>query len=338
MAEFARVLKTATDRYVKGANNETIENSIVLRELKRRNRIKYNYSGKALTWQLKYKQRTLTPVEDMEAIQFARQNLYEQPTLPWRGYRMQDAISEKERLMVKGNEALVQIWPGKMESIMEDANDRLNVEMFIDGNASGQTEQFHGLESIFGYTAHATNTYAAGNESYAGLTLNATHGTASDASAYTPKLVNEGSTALSSWTTNPTKIVRYLISACTIKNNRRGRPDMVLMNEARFLAFKDALASEERYIVGSKEQSNIKAGIEELTYDGVRLTWDYDCGADRCYCINFDHIELCLLTPRLWYSKVGYDHSRDAHTFSVNIWGNLKMNPRYQGKSKDMTS
>ncbi|MHC4644222.1 MAG: phage major capsid protein [Planctomycetota bacterium] len=336
MAEFARALQAATAKYLKGAANETIQNSIILSELKKRGRIKYNQSGTSIDWRIKYKQRTLTPVADMEDLQFARQNLYVSATLPYRGYRMQDAISEKERQMVKGTEALMQIWPGKMESLMEDANDRLSAELFVDGNATGNTEKFHGLESIFGAaTGTSTTQWTTSSETYAGLTLAAVHGTESDSSAYSPQILEESYTDYGTWASNPTKIVRALVSGCTLRNNKRGRPDMVMTGENRYNQFKDKLASEEQIMAGPPTRERTYAGLKGIAYDGVEVTWDFDCGTALAYCLNFDHIELRILTPRLWYSRSDYDHGKDAHTFSVNILGNMRINPRYQGKSLD---
>ena len=114
MAEFARLLKAATAKYLKGAANETIQNSILLSKMQKRGRIKYNQTGKTLDWRLKYKQRALNGREDMEHREFARKDLYKELTLPWRGYSMEDAISRKERLMCRGDEALIQIWPERM--------------------------------------------------------------------------------------------------------------------------------------------------------------------------------------------------------------------------------
>jgi hypothetical protein len=324
---------------VRGAANETIQNSILLSRLKSRGRLMFNQSGKTLDWQIKYKQRALDGREDMETTQFARQNLYVNATLPWRGYVMQDAISQKERYMVRGNEALVQIWPNKMRSMAEDAQDRMNIELFDDGNASGNEKKIHGLESIYAYTTStSTSQYATSNESYAGLALNAVHGTESDATAYSPHLVNEAYTDYSTWTTNPTKISRALISACTVKNGRKGSPDLLLMNEARYLIFKDKLASEERYLISQETIEDLKAGFRALWYDGVEATWDYDCGADRTYCLNLDQIELRCLSPDLFYSQAHYSIEQDAHLWSMMFWGNMRINPRYQGKSKDFTS
>jgi len=340
MAEFARVLATSIAKYVKGAANETIQNSILLSMLKKKGRLIYNDSGKTLDWQIKHKQRDLDGREDMEQVTFERQNLYVNATLPWRGYVMQDAISQKERLMVRGNEALVQIWPNKMRSMMEDAQDKMNIQLFVDGNASGNEKKIHGLESIFAYTTStSTSEFATCNESYAGLTLNAVHGTESDATAYSPALVNEAYTDFSSWTSNPTKIARSLVSATTVKNGKKGRPDLMLTTETRYNQFKNALASEERYVVSDEKViDNLKAGFRGVMFDGVLMMWDYDCTADVTYCLNLDQIEFRCLSSDLFYSKTHYSIEQDAHLWSVMTWGNMRINPRYQGKSADYSS
>jgi len=332
MAEFARALQACTAKYVKGAANETIQNSILLNRLKQRGRILYGQSGTSLDWRIKTKQRTLRAREDMEAQQFTRQNLYESATLPWRGYDMQDAISEKERLMCRGDEALIQIWPDKMRSMADDAMDQMNKELFVDGNATGYEKSIHGLESIFGCTGTTTAQYGTSSESYAGLSPAAIHGTESATSPYSPQIVNDSYTSFGSWaTTGCILIARSLISACRIKNNRRSSPDLLLTNEARYLAFKNELVAEERYVI-AEETKDLAAGFRGLTFDGVEVLWDFDCGAVT-YCLNLDQIELRVLPKELFYAKTSYDQHQDAHLFSMHFWGNMRINPRYQGKS-----
>jgi hypothetical protein len=336
MAEFARVLDAAIAKYLKGAANETIENSILLSRLKRHGSLVYNQSGTSLDWRIKITQRALSGVEDMESIQFTRQNLYESATLPWRGYRMQDAISRKERLMVKGKEAIIDIWGRKMRDMMEDANDRLSAELFVDGNGTGNSKRFHGLESIFGAaTSTTTSQYATSSESYAGLSPTAVHGTNSTTTPYSPHLVNDTYTNYSSWATSPTEITRALISACTVNNNAKSRPDLILTTEARYLQFKDILASEEQIQAGPPTRETTHAGFKGISYEGTEVVWDYDCTSSVTYCLNLKQMGLYLLTPNLWYSESGYSHAQDSYQFSVNIWGNMKINPRYQGKSAD---
>ncbi|MHC4250996.1 MAG: phage major capsid protein [Planctomycetota bacterium] len=338
MAEFLRVLRTSIAKYVKGAANETIQNSPLLAMLQKRGRMIFNDSGKTLDWQIKTKQRALTPRTDMEQIQFARQNLYENATLPWRGYVMQDAISQKERYMVRGKEALVQIWPNKMRSMMEDARDRMNIEVYVDGNASGNEEKIHGLESIFGGTGTTTTEYATSSESYAGLSPAAVHGTESATSPYSPQLVQETYTGFGTWASNPTKVSRSLISACRIKNGKMGSPDVLITTESRYNEFKNALASEERYIIAEQVIEGLKAGFRGLAYDGVDVIWDFDCPSARTYCLNLDQIEFRCLSPDLFYSRTEYSIEQDAYLWSVMHWGNMRINPRYQGKAADFSS
>lgn len=333
MAEFLRVLRTSIAKFVRGASNETIQNSILLNMLKKRGRVSFNNSGKTLDWQIKTKQRELKSRTDMAQTTYQRQNLHEAATLPWRGYVMQDAISQKERFMVRGQEALVQIWPDRMKDMMEDASDRMNIELFIDGNLAGNEEQLHGLESIFGATSPTTTSkYATSNESYAGLTLSAVHGTESATTPYSPHLVNEAFTGFGTWASNPTKISRTLISACRVNNKRKSVPDLLLMNESRYLDFKDALTTE-RFII-SEEVKDVAAGFKSFSYDGVDVMWDFDCPADLTYCLNLDQIEFRSLAPDLFYSKAVYSIEQDAHLWSVMNWGNMRINPRYQGQSK----
>jgi hypothetical protein len=343
VAEWERVIQAAMTKHAKGASNETMQKSVLLGMLKDRGRISYNESGKDMDWKVKYKQITLEATSDMEAYTFQRHNLYKTFTLDWRGARMGDVISEKERLMIRNKEALISIWAPKADILREDAVDQLNKWMYYDGNATGYTKCFHGLASIFGYTAASTSLYAAANDTYGGQTLNAKHGTEADATAYSPHLVNEGATEFGSWTSNPTKVMRYLVSATTVKNAAGGRPDIALTTESRYNVFKDSLASEEQYVVDAKDITKLSAGFQGVRYDGLDLTWDYDYNCTgglgtSTVALNLSKIKLRLLTKQLFVGDSSYDIDRHAYLFDLVTWGNLEINPRYQGKSADFSS
>lgn len=339
MAEFGRVLQAAHAQYLKGVDKEVVQNSILLSMLKKRNKIKTGQSGHSLTWRLKTSQRELTPTGDMEAIQFARQNLYTTATLDWRGYVMQDAISQKERLMVRGPEAIIDIWAEKVEDMREDFLDRMNVELFRDGNATGNEERFHGLDSIFdGYTA-GTTAYVASNESYAGLTLAATHGTESASTPYSPHLVNakhEWDGSSTTFASQPIECVRALVSACSVGNKPSMRPDVCLTTESWYLTLLNDMQAEEQ--IAAKDSELTAIGFQAVQVDGVPVTWDYDCAASKMYCLNLNKIEIRLLSSQLADGETSYDHGRRAYLFSMGCWGNIKIHPRYQGLLKDFSS
>jgi hypothetical protein len=338
MAEYERILQAAMTKHAKGASNETLQKSIVLSMLKKRGRISYGESGTDFDWRIKYRQIVLEGTSDMEAYSFQRHNLYKKFTLDWRGARIGDIISEKEKLMCRGAEQIINLWGQKADVLKEDAQDQLNKWMFYDGNATGYTKNFHGLASILAYTTLTTNTsqYATGVDSYGGQTLSAVHGTESDATAYTPFHLNEAYTDYSSWASNPTKVMRALISGCTVKNEPGGKPDVAMTTEARYIQFKDKLASEEQYTVSGSEIKSLAAGFDAVRYDGVELTWDYDynctggLGATTA-CWNFSKCKLRMLTSQLFEGMTSFDHDRRAYLFDLVSWGNLEFNPRYFG-------
>jgi hypothetical protein len=336
MAEFERATIAAIPKYEKKASNDVIEHSILLSELERRKRILYNQSGTSFEKRLRVEQATLYAMADMEALQFARTNPYAETTLPWREYRMQNTISDKEKEMVKGNEALIQIWANRVRDLREDFRDKLNVELFVDGNATGNTKKLHGLESIFGASAcTSANSYTSSSETYAGLTLAAAHGTWSSTTPYSPHLVNENATAWGTWGSSPLDIARRLISACTIRNSKSARPDMLLTTETRYLQFLDALQAEERIMAHSPTPEKTYSGFKAIEFDGIQVLWDYDCTASCTYCLNLDQMEFRVLKPQLLAMRSAYDITRNAHLTELYLYGNLWIHPRYQGKSKN---
>lgn len=343
MPEYERIIQAAQEKFAKGASNETIQRSVILNTLKKRGRITYNDSGRDFNWKTKYKQIELETTSDMEAYTFQRHNVYKNFKLDWRGGRIGDVISEKERLITRGPQQIIDLWGTKAEVLKEDAMDQLNKWMYYDGNATNYTKNFHGLKSILSYaTASTTDQYGTGNDSYGGQTLNAVHNTESDATAYTPAHVNEKYTDYGSWASQPLKIMRALVSACTVKNTADGRPDLAITTEARYLQFKDALASSERYLVSGQDITKLSSGFDAVRYDGLDLTWDYDydgTGAlgDSTVAINTRKMKLRLLTKQLFTGSSSFDHDRRAYLFDLVIWGNLELNPRYFGWSRDLT-
>jgi hypothetical protein len=342
MAEFERVMQAAMRKYARGVSNETIQRSVILSMLKKKGRISTKESGKDMDWAVKYRQTALVGTSDMEAYTFQRENQYRRLVLDWRGARIGGVISDKERRMVRGKEKLIDIWGPKLETLREDAEDQLNKWMLYDGNATGYEKHFHGLKSIMAYsTSTATVQYGTCNETYGGQTLNAVYPTESDASAYSPKHVNEKYSAYGSWTTSGTKILRALISACTVANEPSARPDVAITTEARYLAFKNLLASEERYQVGAKDLKTLSAGFEGVRYDGLELTWDADWSGimgNSTMCLNFNKMKLRLLTDELFEGDSEYDIHRKAYLYDLITWGNLEISPRYFGWSKDLTA
>lgn len=340
MAEFARALKAAIPRYEKGASNETIKHSILLSMLEKRGRIKYNWSGTSFEKRMRVKQATLQAMADMEAVTFAREDPYEETTLPWREYRMTHVISDKEKEMVKGNEQLIDIWASRTEDLKDDFKDLFNKELYIDGNATANTKRWHGLESIFGAvgSAGAGDNFESSSESYAGLTFAGAHGDAADREqeAYQPVLMNEVSTGMdpSSYTTYasaPIERWRRIIEACSIQNTKAGRPDLGLTTENRYVQLLNKLQGEERIMAMQKTQE-WSVGATGVEVDGVPITWDADCSSSRGYCLNLDKMEIRMLKKTFVAMRTAFDIKQNAHLTVIYAYGNIWIHPRYQGK------
>lgn len=341
MAEFSRAVTLATHKFVKGVNDETFQNSVTLGMLRNRGKVTFNNSGDELTWRIKKKQRTLSAVGDMNVTQFTRQDLYQKATLPWRGYEMQDMISDKEKLMCRGKEAIWNYWAGMMESMRTDWLDQMNKELFYDGNASGKENNFHGFESIFGDASTSVSTmFAKCSETYAGIAMDATHGSETSTTYFSPCIVHENDDVHfpSGWTSSPLKIGRALISGTTVKGGKLFRPDVLMMSETRFLHFKNQLTASERFTAPSPEVT--KLGFKSLEFDGVAIITDFDIlegdSTEHLYCLNFDQMELNMLTSQLFVAETEKDIKQSAFLFKYKTYGNLRINPRYQGKSQDV--
>lgn len=334
MAEWDRVLQATHNKYVKGVIDETLEHRLMFWTLKKMGKIKYNQFGDQLTWRVKKAKRTLNTYDDGEQVTFQRVNLYASPALPWRGYTMEDMITKKERLMNKGDAAIFKVYDSMVESMREDFTELLNAEFWRDGNATGMTSRFHGIESIFGYTA-STASYATSNESYAGITMSAVYGTNSATSYFCPCLHDEHNT-VHTWASAPLTVVRYTIQGAIHGNTPKGRPTMVVTDKVRYLDFKAALQAEEEIMAGDRDMTY--AGFQNVTFDGIPVTFDEDHAASCLHALNFNHIELNILGSQLIEAESEYDIGRKAFVFSMDTFGNFKINPRFQAKSADFSA
>jgi hypothetical protein len=88
-----------------------------------------------------------------------------------RGYKMVDAISEKEMLQNKGKHAIIKLFGKMADDMKKQAGNRLCAEFYVDGNASGNSKRLMGLESFM-----SVNTGAQVATDPLATTLNDTYG------------------------------------------------------------------------------------------------------------------------------------------------------------------
>lgn len=362
--EWTGVVNTTAKKYLKGASDNTIRSRLLLAMMQRRGRISYRHSGYELRFQIEYLQPPVRSYGDGGIIDYARQDRWRQLVLPWRGYYTSDAMTEKERLMNRSTEQLIdryaQITPG-LEKAIRDA---FGKEIYIDGYASGNLDRLIGLESFMGvdsYTPVDDDVVMQPDDNYGGksTTLQSEGGSWSSDVLSTarpilessfvydwpdgngdsrfdwlsPKLVRWNSHiwtggSAEDWETNCERCIRRTILWQTITGGQEGRPDLFLTTGHLLYDFKNNFAGSTRVVIPHKEAEDLGFG-DTLNLDGVAVSAEFDCPVNTAYGLNLNQMEMMCLYNQLFYPMgPEWDPRTMSYLFCVAFFGNMKFNPK----------
>lgn len=360
--EFSTVINTTAKKYLKGASDNTIRSRLLLAMMQRRGRLTYKHSGYELRFQVEYLQPPVRSYGDGGIVDYARQDRWRQLVLPWRGYYTADAMTEKERLMNRSTEQLInryaQITPGLEKAI----RDTFGKEIYIDGYASGNLDRLIGLDSFTGVAAGTleTDLVAQPEDNYGGKSTalqgeggswsnligssanqpNTTLGTdwpdGSGESRYdwlSPKLINWSSDrwvsgSAQSWEDTCERALRRTILWQTITGGQEGRPDIFVMTGQMLYDFKNKYSDRQRVYVPHKEAQDLGFG-DTLNLDGCAVAAEFDCPVNSAYGLNLNQMELMCLYNQLFYPMgPEWDPRSMSYLFCVAFFGNMKFNPK----------
>ncbi len=162
---FARSLQANIANYLKGAEDATIQSSVLLSKLKKKGRIKTGGTGNYLDWKLKGGRRSLTPITEGAAFDVERSNNYANLQLNWYGYQMNDAMTEMERLQNgNGPTQIIKMVGGILEDIKSDFETEFNAELYKNGETTTNAGRVHGLETMFQISTATIPTGGAGGQ------------------------------------------------------------------------------------------------------------------------------------------------------------------------------
>lgn len=367
MAEHTQVLKATAKTYIRGAADATIRKRLFLALMERYGTLLYNQDGYDINWNVMNSEPELQTFSDSDVITYQNHNAYTQASLDWRGYKLTDLISLKQTLMNRGEAQIVNLMDQKLKNLVETARKKLNGELYVDGNATGNGSRFHGINSFTGAgSCAATDLVAKCNDSYAGLsTVQAAVGgvwttdlgsgnypnatLASDwpdgsgdpeYDYWSPKLVNWSSSAWPSgdvtWLANCIDVLRAIGIWCHCTVGDENSPMWHMMSAKLFREFKQAYDPALRVSVPHKESQDLGFG-DTLNFEGMGLKYEVDCPANEVYSITPAAMEARFLTDSLFTSGESpfFDVDQQQYKFLVYSFGNMRFNPRYFAKSKN---
>jgi hypothetical protein len=355
--EHNRVLQTTLSEYVLGAEDQTMRKRKLLALMKAKGRVTFNHEGKALDWGIEYKEREIEGYADGDTLTYVRSDLHARVELPWRGYTMTDMVTKKERLMNRGKAALIKYVSEMAESMMKNFTTKFHSQLYIDGNASGNAKKIHGFDSFTAATVSAGNKVATPNDTYAGRsTVLGAYGGSwagtwpvgtgdSEYDHWSPIIVDYTNTgwthATKTWPNTCQEAMRFAVINAKRNDDADGMIDIIMLDRELFRQWADQQDDKERIIVGqgSGKPTLRNLGFGDTIYfEGAEVTWEYGVPTDAAgepqgYLFNVDEMELCSLQDRLFVSNGPYyDENHKADKYDIDFFGNMKFNPRHQGK------
>jgi hypothetical protein len=355
-------VNTTAPAYLKGASDLTKRERILLAMLEQRGRMIFNENGNECIWTVQMREPPVEQLVEGSVINYTRHDLYKQLTTDWRGYRATDQMTDMEKEKNKGRVAIIDRYKRILPNLMKSLRHRFCAELYIDGNASGNENAIHGIESFMGAGTTVAadrlvkpdDTYgglstALGNEGGSwstGLTTKPNANVATDwpdgqgdteYDYLSPKILNWSSSSWdggnTDWQSNCIQVLRQAQMWLQGTGGKEGQVDLCLLARDLMYGFKNAFQPYLQIAVPHKEAHDL--GFPDvLNFEGMAVKSEFDVPVGKGYFINADGVELASLKDDLFYSRgPTYDPRTDSYLFLAGAMANLRWQPKLHGKT-----
>lgn len=350
--DWARSIATTIVNHLREEEVASLRKYKVFAALEGSGNIRTNMSGRGFDWEIQYRNHNPSGNNGETPRSFARQNLWKNAELEYRGAQVTDAIYKKEMLENRSAQALVNV-AGKMASrLLTSMEQYLAKEWVVDGYAAGNELRFHGIESFMGTngtinvstgaqrSANAADPFGYSSDTYAGLsTVLGAYGGSQKSGVwpngeadpeydfYSPVIVNHTSTYFggSTWAANCVKAVREAIHQTRRNDTKEDQVDMVLLDRRLFIDFLNTLDSKERVIVSRTNGLRSYGFTDVFELDGVEISGENSVPANTGYGMAIGNMELLCMENQLMVSEGPfYDEQTQQFRYVVSTLGNLK--------------
>ena len=366
MAEDSQLLLAQAKKYFREASDLTIRSRLWLAMMEEYGVIEYNADGFDANWDVVYAQPEFSQYGDDDDVTFSNHRALKQATIDIRGYVGTDKLTLKQSLMNRGEGAIVKLLSNKAKQLVKAARDTMAGELYVDGNATGNTNRFHGILSFMGAgTCAATDRVAKCNDTYAGLsTVQANYGGtwSSDLGTgnypnatlatdwpdgkgdskydfFSPILANYSSTAWPSggttWADNCVDTLRAVAGWLRVNTGDEDVPVCFLLDKKMMRDFKTNRDPTLRTLVPHKASQDL--GFEDvLTFEGCALKAEYNATAGVGYAVTTSMMEMFLLTDSLFDDNDSpkKDWETGNYLFKLHNFGNMRFQPKYFAQLK----
>ena len=360
--DWSRVIGTTIVNHLREEELATFRKFKIFALLESSGNVVMNQSGRGMDWNVRFRNAPVTGNTGETPRTFSRINMWKRAELPWRGFSTQDAIFRREMLENRGQQALVDVASKMAERLKESLEQHLSYQPYVDGNAPGRENDFHGLESFLSYTGTVNEAGAAANtqnssggtadrfafpdDTYAGLStrlgfygggrINATTGAwpnvpvDAEFDYYSPLIINYNASSFNAsgarnWRTNCVFAMREGIHGCKRNDTKEAQIDLVVLDRQLYIQFLNTYKDQERIVV-SKENGLKSLGFTDtVTLDGVEITSEYACPAGKGYGLSIGNMELRCLENQLFVAEGPfYSEETQAYRYACSTLGNMR--------------
>jgi len=360
--DWARTAATTLADHIRDEEQAWMKNYQLGALLEANGRISYNHGGRGMTWPVRYRKHAMEGNTGETPRNFARKNLWKVAALPnKRGYQATDSISKGEMLENRGEPAIIKLFDDFVERISESMKQGVGPEFYIDGNATGNEQSWHGLESAFGATqtvtagtagavartANAADFVGYPNDTYAELsTVLGNEGGEGDPVATWPNGVNDPefdfwspllvnytcsgfSGAADTWAAQGDEALRFGIIHGQRNSLQDGQMTNVLLDRNLYFQLLNLIDNKEQLNVNRGEDwSLVRLGFKNVVgFDGIEVSWETGIPANVGYGLNYKNIELRCMEDTIFKSEGPfYDEHTQNYNAVVYTLSNMKLN------------
>jgi hypothetical protein len=361
--QFARTSSTTLAHHIREVEQAFLRNFQLGALLEANGRVSYNHGGEGFDWPVQYRIHNVEGNTGETQRNFARRNLWKTANLEYRGYQATDSMYYREFLSNRGPEGVVKVYDQFVERITTSVKQALGTEYYVDGNAAGYEQAWHGLESLFDITtgsteqtvtittgayrsANAADIVGAPQGTYAGINMTlGNYGGEQESGKvwpdgladpeydfWSPLVVNYTTTSTKigdgtnvTWSDRCLAAMRYALINCQRNVSVDGQITNIILNRDLYRQFLDAIQDKERIMVTS--ETGLRAlGFKNVTmFDGVEVSWEVGVPSEVGYGVNYNAMALKSMDSTLLRSEgPEYDIHSQAFNAVVSTLSNLQ--------------
>jgi hypothetical protein len=357
--DWARAIATTIIQHTKEEEIAVFRRFKVFAMLESSGNILMNQSGRGFDWNVRYRNAPVTGNSGDTPRTFSRVNMWKRAELPWRGFTATDSIYRRELLENRGQQALVNVASQMAQRLQESLEQHLSYQPYVDGNAPGNENFFHGALSFLGYngtiaegnqsvavqrTADASDRFGYPSDNYAGLStqlgfygggrINSSTGNWPDIAVdpefdfYSPVIVNYNSSGFkgqTNWKENCVMATREGIVQCKRNDTKESQIDMVVLDRKLYIQYLNTLDARERSIV-TRENGLKSYGFSDVfEQDGVEICHEVAVPPGLGFGLSIGNMELRCLENQLFMAEGPYfSEETQAYRYACSTLGQMR--------------